>query len=51
MPVSESILVAIFTMSVVFAVLVLLWAIIRVFSFFINKIEKGHAAKITNHNN
>jgi Na+-transporting methylmalonyl-CoA/oxaloacetate decarboxylase gamma subunit len=40
MSLSESILIALFCISVVFAVLGLLWAIIRVFSSFIKAIEK-----------
>lgn len=42
MSLGASILVAIFTMSVVFAVLAVLWAIIRLFSIVIGIIEKGN---------
>lgn len=35
----ETILVALFVMAVVFAVLGVLWGIIRIFSFIIKKIE------------
>ena len=37
---SESILIAVFCMAVVFAVLGMLWAIIRIFSLAIISIEK-----------
>ncbi len=40
MQVAQSILVAIFCMAVVFAVLGVLWAIIRIFSMLITIIEK-----------
>lgn len=40
MSITQSILVAIFCMAVVFTVLGLLWAIIRIFSLFIIMIEK-----------
>jgi Na+-transporting methylmalonyl-CoA/oxaloacetate decarboxylase gamma subunit len=40
MSLPESILTALFCMLVVFAVLGILWAIIRVFSLLINLIEK-----------
>ena len=40
MQVTQSILVAIFCMAVVFAVLGVLWAIIRIFSMIITIIEK-----------
>jgi len=39
MPLSESISVALFCMVVVFAVLGMLWAIIRIFSYAIRLIE------------
>ncbi len=48
MPVSESILVAVFCMAVVFAVLIMLWAIIRVFSYLIHSLEKGNKTKAVN---
>ncbi len=48
MPVSESILVAVFCMAVVFAVLILLWAIIRVFSYLIRGLEKGRKTEAAN---
>ncbi|MDR0884977.1 MAG: OadG family protein [Clostridiales Family XIII bacterium] len=37
--IGEALLAALFTMFVVFAVLILLWAVIRVFSFAIIKFE------------
>lgn len=40
---SESVLVAIFCMAVVFAVLGILWALIRIFSFAISILEKDKA--------
>ncbi|WFR59242.1 OadG family protein [Anaerocolumna sp. AGMB13025] len=40
MSISESILIGLFCMAVVFAVLGILWAIIRVFSSIIMSIEK-----------
>ncbi len=48
MQVTQSILVAIFCMAVVFAVLGVLWAIIRIFSMIIMIIEKkfGQEAKL-----
>lgn len=39
MSISESILIALFVMAVVFAVLGILWAIIRLFSLIIRKVE------------
>jgi Na+-transporting methylmalonyl-CoA/oxaloacetate decarboxylase gamma subunit len=47
MQVTQSILVAIFCMAVVFAVLGVLWAIIRIFSMIITMIETklGHETK------
>jgi Na+-transporting methylmalonyl-CoA/oxaloacetate decarboxylase gamma subunit len=44
MSLSESILIALFCMAVVFAVLGVLWAIIRVFSTIIMSIEKKRGA-------
>ncbi len=41
MAISQSILVALFCMAVVFAVLGMLWAIIRIFSLIINLIENN----------
>ena len=38
---SQSILIALFCMSVVFAALIALWAAIRFFSFLISLYEKG----------
>lgn len=46
---SDSVLVALFTMSVVFAVLAMLWAIIRVFSLIIQTLE-SRKAKISSGN-
>jgi Na+-transporting methylmalonyl-CoA/oxaloacetate decarboxylase gamma subunit len=48
MQVAQSVLVAIFCMAVVFAVLGVLWAIIRIFSMIITMIEKkiGREEKI-----
>jgi Na+-transporting methylmalonyl-CoA/oxaloacetate decarboxylase gamma subunit len=40
LPLSKSILVAIFCMAVVFVVLGVLWAIVRIFSLLINSIEQ-----------
>ncbi len=40
MSIFQSILTALFCMSVVFSVLVILWAILRLFSTFIQFIEK-----------
>lgn len=45
MSVPESILYALFCMVVVFVVLIMLWAIIRVFSFLTTMIEKKQTAK------
>lgn len=45
MPLSESLLVALFTMAVVFAVLILLWVIIRLFSSMIRVIERDKGKK------
>lgn len=42
MSISESILVALFCMLVVFSVLVILWALIRLFSSVIQLIEKNN---------
>jgi Na+-transporting methylmalonyl-CoA/oxaloacetate decarboxylase gamma subunit len=50
MPLSESIPTALFCMAVVFAVLILLWAIIRIFSQFIEVIEKIKLKKIQKQN-
>lgn len=46
MPLSESILIALFCMAVVFAVLGILWAVIRFFSLIIGLLE-NRAAKIS----
>ncbi|QHQ60526.1 hypothetical protein Ana3638_06880 [Anaerocolumna sedimenticola] len=43
----ESILIALFCMSVVFAVLGMLWAIIRIFSLIIVSIEKRNEKSST----
>lgn len=40
MTVLQSILTALFCMVMVFAVLIMLWGVIRLFSFAISKIEK-----------
>ncbi len=45
MPLSESILIAIICMAVVFAVLGILWAIVRIFSLLIKSIEQGQNKK------
>lgn len=45
---SESILTALFCMAVVFAVLGILWAMIRIFSSFIGMIENKHGKDTTN---
>jgi Na+-transporting methylmalonyl-CoA/oxaloacetate decarboxylase gamma subunit len=45
MPLSESLLVALFTMAVVFTVLILLWVIIRLFSSMIRVIERDKGKK------
>ena len=42
MAISQSILVALFCMAVVFSVLGMLWAIIRIFSVIINMIDNNH---------
>ena len=46
MAISQSILVALFCMAVVFSVLAMLWAIIRIFSLIINAIENNHGKEI-----
>ncbi|MDF2905219.1 MAG: hypothetical protein K0R34_540 [Herbinix sp.] len=48
MAISQSILVALFCMAVVFVVLGMLWAIIRIFSMIINAIENNHSNKSKN---
>jgi Na+-transporting methylmalonyl-CoA/oxaloacetate decarboxylase gamma subunit len=48
MAISQSILVALFCMAVVFAVLGMLWAIIRIFSLIINLIENNHGRETKN---
>lgn len=40
MAITESILIALFCMAVVFSVLAILWVIVRLFSWIINVIEK-----------
>ncbi len=45
MPLSDSIPTALFCMAVVFSVLILLWAIIRIFSLLIILIEKMNLKK------
>jgi Na+-transporting methylmalonyl-CoA/oxaloacetate decarboxylase gamma subunit len=45
---SQSILVALFCIAVVFVVLGVLWAIIRIFSLIINFIENNHEQKAKN---
>lgn len=40
MQISESILIGLFCMAVVFSVLSILWALIRLFSFIIGKLEQ-----------
>lgn len=50
MQISESILVAIFCMAVVFAVLTALWAIIRIFSSVICTVERKYGKKSINSN-
>ena len=45
MPISESILIALFTMAVVFVVLAILWGLIRFFSFVIIKFEGKERVK------
>lgn len=51
MPLIESILVALFMMAVVFAVLGVLWAIIRIFSLMINAIENRDKDKASSTEN
>lgn len=48
MTLSESVLVALFCMSVVFAVLIILWALIRLFSSAIQLIEKKNLSSTKN---
>ncbi|WP_442871705.1 OadG family protein [Anaerocolumna sp. MB42-C2] len=50
MSLSESILIALFCMAVVFSVLCMLWAIIRVFSLIIINIEKRNEKSSTDAN-
>ncbi len=45
LPLSKSILVAIFCMAVVFVVLGVLWAIVRIFSLLIKSIEQKQDKK------
>lgn len=51
MPLSDSILVAIFCVVVVFAVLGILWAIIRIFSSIIRVIENRNVDNSSEINN
>ncbi|MDF2908856.1 MAG: hypothetical protein K0R34_4177 [Herbinix sp.] len=48
MAISQSILVALFCMAVVFSVLGMLWAIIRIFSIVINMIDNNHGKETKN---
>lgn len=48
MTLAESILIGIFCMSVVFAVLGILWVLIRLFSWMIRKLEEGYQTRSGN---
>jgi Na+-transporting methylmalonyl-CoA/oxaloacetate decarboxylase gamma subunit len=50
MALSESILIAIFCMAVVFSVLIMLWGIIRAFSAIINMLENKNDRNSTESN-
>lgn len=50
MAILESILIALFTLVVVFSVIALLWAVIRIFSSMIQKVEKRKEESSTNAN-
>lgn len=45
MSIPESILIALFVMAVVFSVLIILWGIVRLFSFIIKAVESRSSSE------